>query len=58
MIRVLAPLLPDSSTAERSGATAAWIMTAQELSGRTGEVFSFDVTRRNVAELANPKVSR
>jgi len=42
VIRALAPLLPDSSTAERSGATAAWIMTAQELSGRTGEVFSFD----------------
>src|SRR5713101_1006621 len=38
----IGPLLTDTSTAERSGATAAWIMTAPELTVRSGEVFSFN----------------
>ena len=42
VIRWIGPLLPDTSTAERSGATAAWIMTAPELTVRSGEVFSFN----------------
>ncbi len=60
VIRALGPLLPDSSTAERSGATAAWIMTAQELSGRTGEVFSFDrePSRQVWDHARDPRVGR
>jgi NAD(P)-dependent dehydrogenase (short-subunit alcohol dehydrogenase family) len=42
VLPVVAPLLPDTSTPERSGATAAWIMTADGLSSRSGEVFSYD----------------
>lgn len=42
VLRWVAPLLPDTSTPERSGATAAWIMTADDLLSRSGEVFSYD----------------
>jgi len=42
VLRWISPLLPDASTPARSGATAAWIVTAPELSTRSGEVFSFD----------------
>ncbi|MGH9838723.1 MAG: SDR family NAD(P)-dependent oxidoreductase [Blastocatellia bacterium] len=42
VLRWVAPLLPDTSTPARSGATAAWIMTADDLLSRNGEVFSYD----------------
>jgi len=42
VLRWVTPLLPDASTPERSGATAAWIMTADGLLSRSGEVFSYD----------------
>ncbi len=42
VLRWVAPLLPGTSTPERSGATAAWIMTADGLSARSGEVFGHD----------------
>lgn len=38
----IAPLLPDTSTTERSAAAAAWLLTKADLSGRNGEVFSYD----------------
>ncbi|OUS32401.1 hypothetical protein A9Q99_01015 [Gammaproteobacteria bacterium 45_16_T64] len=38
----LAKALPDTSTAERSGHAAAWIMTSAELEEKTGVVFSYD----------------
>lgn len=50
----IAPLLPDTSTTERSGATAAWLMTADGLRSRSGEVFSYDrQPSRRVWERAN-----
>lgn len=45
VLRWVAPLLPDASTPQRSGATAAWIMTADGLPARSGEVFAHDGVR-------------
>jgi len=42
LMRLIAPLLPDTSTARRSGRTAAWLMTDPSLTAHTGEVYSFD----------------
>jgi protochlorophyllide reductase len=38
----VAPLLPDTSTPERSAQAAAWLLTSAEVGARNGEVFSFD----------------
>lgn len=38
----IAPLLPDTSTPERSGAAARWLLTDPSAAARSGEVFSFD----------------
>jgi len=45
----VAPLLPDTSTPERSGAAAAWILTEPGLEARSGTVFDFE--RRPSARL-------
>ena len=38
----VAPLMPDTSTTQRSGATAAWLMTDAGVVSKHGEVFSYD----------------
>ena len=38
----VARMLPDTSTPERSGKTAAWIMASMSLKGLSGVIFSFD----------------
>jgi NAD(P)-dependent dehydrogenase (short-subunit alcohol dehydrogenase family) len=38
----IAPLLPDTSTPERSAAAAAWLLTTPDVRVQNGEVFSFD----------------
>ena len=42
VLRWVAPLLPDTSTTERSGATAAWLLTDPAVVAQSGEVFSYD----------------
>lgn len=42
VLRWIAPLLPDASTPQRSAEAAAWILTAPDLTERSGEIFSFD----------------
>lgn len=42
VLRWVAPLLPDTSTPARSGATAAWIMTAEGVDASSGAVFGHD----------------
>lgn len=42
VLRWVAPLLPDTSTTERSGEAAAWLLTDPDVVARNGEVFSFD----------------
>jgi len=42
VLRVVAPLLPDTSTTKRSGRAAAWLMTDPSLLAHSGEVYSFD----------------
>lgn len=42
ILPIVAKLLPDTSTPERSGAAAAWIMTSSELEGKTGIIFSYN----------------
>ncbi|MBV1921400.1 MAG: SDR family NAD(P)-dependent oxidoreductase [Pseudomonadales bacterium] len=37
-----AKILPDTSTPERSGKTAAWIMESKDLEGQSGVILSFD----------------
>lgn len=38
----VAPLMPDTSTVQRSGATAAWLLTDPGVAAQSGEVFSYD----------------
>lgn len=38
----LARMLPDTSTPERSGKIAAWIVASKDLEGLSGVIFSFD----------------
>src|SRR5690606_37744399 len=38
----VAPLLPDTSTPERSGAAAAWMLSAPEAAAHHGAVLSYD----------------
>lgn len=38
----IAPLLPDTSTPERSAAAAVWLLTDPGVASRNGEVFAFD----------------
>lgn len=42
VLRWVAPLLPDTSTPERSGAAAAWLLTAPGVAARSGEVFDYE----------------
>lgn len=42
VLPLVAPLLPDTSTTERSGATAARLLTDPDVIAQNGEVFSFD----------------
>lgn len=42
VLRWISPLLPDTSTPERSAAAAAWILTDPALTSRSGEIFAFD----------------
>jgi NAD(P)-dependent dehydrogenase (short-subunit alcohol dehydrogenase family) len=42
ILPVVAKLLPDTSTPKRSGKTAAWIMTSEDLEKKSGTIFSFD----------------
>lgn len=42
VLPIVAKLLPDTSTPERSGSAAAWIMTSSELEGKSGVIFSYN----------------
>ncbi|MFM7737016.1 MAG: SDR family NAD(P)-dependent oxidoreductase [Alphaproteobacteria bacterium] len=42
VLRWVAPLLPDTSTPERSAAAAAWLLTDPDVTSRSGEVFDFE----------------
>ena len=42
LLRWIAPLLPDTSTPERSAAAAAWLLTDPAVVARSGEVFDFE----------------
>ena len=42
VLRWVAPLLPDTSTPERSAGAAAWLLTDRHVVAQNGEVFSFD----------------
>lgn len=59
LIRLIAPFLPDTSTASRSGKTAAWLMTDPSLLAHNGEVFSFDrkPSRRVWEKARDPKLA-
>lgn len=53
ILPVVAKLMPGASTPKRSGATAAWIMTNEQLNEESGTIFSFN---RNQAKLVWDKV--
>jgi NAD(P)-dependent dehydrogenase (short-subunit alcohol dehydrogenase family) len=42
VLRWVAPLLPDTSTPERSAGAAAWLLTDPDVTSRSGEVFDFE----------------
>lgn len=60
VLRWIAPLLPDTSTPERSGATAAWLMTAEKVLAQSGEVFAYDraLSRRVWDRVRDPEMGR
>lgn len=60
VLPILARAMPHTSTTERSGAAAAWLMTAENLLSRTGEIFSYErVPSTRVWDKANnPEVGR
>lgn len=60
VLRWLAPLIPDTSTPERSGATAAWLMTSENVLAQSGEVFAYDraPSRRVWEPVRDPAVGR
>ncbi len=60
LLRWIAPLLPDTSTPQRSGAAAAWIMTADEVLAHSGEVYSYErlPSRRVWAPVRDGEIGR
>ena len=42
VLRWVSPLLPDTSTPERSAAAAAWLLTDPAVTSRSGEVFDYE----------------
>ncbi|HSJ97239.1 MAG TPA: SDR family NAD(P)-dependent oxidoreductase, partial [Myxococcota bacterium] len=60
LLKWVAPLLPETSTPERSGAAAAWLLTAGGLDRHHGETFSFDraPSRRVWEPVRDPALGR
>ncbi len=60
VLRWAAPLLADTSNPQRSGATAAWLMTADGLAARSGAVVAHDrgPARRVWQRVFDPDVGR
>ncbi len=59
-LRWIAPLIPDTSTPARSGATAAWLMTTADVLAQSGEVFAYDraLSHRVWDRVRDPEIGR
>ncbi len=60
VLPILARVMPDTSTTEKSGAAAAWLMTADHLLSRTGEIFSYEreLSTRVWDQANDPEIGR
>jgi NAD(P)-dependent dehydrogenase (short-subunit alcohol dehydrogenase family) len=60
VLRWISPLLPDTSTPERSGAAAAWVMTDPALGTKSGEIFAYDraPSKRVWERVRDPEMGR
>lgn len=60
VLRWVAPLLPDTSTPERSAGAAAWLLTDRHVVAQNGEVFGFDrrPSTRVWPQVREPEVGR